>query len=220
MNDRTASLKDFWHQLNQINIHTIGQAPKAIQLTVLALGLLLIGIFAWLILISPSLQKLSAAKSHEQTLIREFADKYHQTHEFETLNQDLLAQNTRLQSRLEQLPKSAPMTQIVGVINTKARQAGVQVIEASVQAGREQAYYTERPIAVRAIGSYHAIGRWLFDLSGSDYLLTVHDFDIQATDDHRLNFAAVFKTYQAHKMTKHTTPPNTVTGTDPKEQAP
>lgn len=206
--DRMASVRRFWDELNQINIHTIGQAPKAIQLTVLALGVLLMAIFAWLLLISPSLKKLSAAKSHEQTLIREFADKYQQTHEFETINQTLLAQNTRLQTMLEQLPKSAPMTQIVGMINTQAQQAGVQVIGASVQAGSEQDYYTERPIAVRAMGSYHAIGRWLFELSNSQYLLTVHDFDVQAADGNRLNFTAVLKTYQANKAQKrpdHTT---------------
>lgn len=203
--DRAAALKQFWEQLNQINLHNIGQAPRAVQLTALALGVLLISVFAWLLLISPSLQKLSAAKSQEQTLIREFADKYPQTHEFEALNQLLLTQNTRLQLVLEQLPKSAPMTQIVGVINTKAQQAGVQVIGASVQAGSEEAYYTERAIAVRAIGSYHAIGRWLFDLSSSPYLLTVHDFDIQASGGNQLNFTAVFKTYQANKAPKRPT---------------
>lgn len=202
VSDRADALKQFWEQLNQFNIHSIGQAPRAVQLTALALMILLIGVFAWLLLISPSLQKLSAAKSHEQTLIREFADKYPQTHELEALSQSLITQNTRLQQLLEQLPKSAPMTQIVGMINTKAQQAGVQVVGASVQAGTEAEYYTERPIAVRAIGSYHAIGRWLFELSSSPYLLTVHDVDIQASERNLLNFTAVFKTYQANKSAK------------------
>lgn len=201
VSDRADALKQFWEQLNQINIHSIGQAPAAVQLTALVLMVLLIGVFAWLLLISPSLQKLSAAKSHEQTLIREFADKYPQTHELEALSQSLITQNTRLQLLLEQLPKSAPMTQIVGTINTKAGQVGVQVVGASVQAGTEAVYYTERPIAVRAIGSYHAIGR-LFELSSSPYLLTVHDIDIQASERNLLNFTAVFKTYQANKSAK------------------
>ena len=49
--------------------------------------------------------------------------------------------------------------EIIGMINTKAQAVNVQVVSASVQAGREQDYYTERPIVVAsATGDYHAFG--------------------------------------------------------------
>ncbi|MFB6348873.1 type 4a pilus biogenesis protein PilO [Moraxella sp. ZJ142] len=200
--NRHANWQNFWQELRQINHHNIATAPKAIQGTVLALLALLLILFAWLFLLAPNLQKRNAAKSQEQVLIAEFADKYQKVQQFDELERQLLAQNTALIDRLDKLPRRAPMTEIVSMINTQAQAVGVQIMGATVQAGREQEYYTERPIAVRAMGNYHALGKWLLALSNSGYLLTVHDFEIQAQTDNRLLLSMQIHTYQANKKTK------------------
>lgn len=94
------------------------------------------------------------------------------------------------------------MSEIIGMINTKAQAVNVQVVSASVQAGREQDYYTERPIVVSATGDYHALGRWLLELSEANHLLTVHDFDLKAGLNHQLMMIVQMKTYQANKRPK------------------
>lgn len=202
MNNLTQQLQSFWYELNQVNRHTIAQAPKYIQLTVLGLIVMIIGIFGWLVAILPSTQKLSAAQSQEAALIDEFATKYHEAQQFDHLSYQVMQNNAQLENQLNALPRTAPMSEIIGMINTKAQAVNVKVVSASVQAGSEQDYYTERPIAVSATGDYHALGRWLLGLSDSGYLLTVHDYDLQAGLDRQLMLIIQMKTYQANKKPK------------------
>ena len=202
MNNLTQQLQSFWYELNQVNRHTIAQAPKYIQRTVLGLIVMIIGIFGWLVAILPSIQKLSAAQSQEAALIDEFATKYHEAQQFDHLSHQVMQNNAQLENQLNALPRTAPMSEIIGMINTKAQAVNVQVVSASVQAGSEQDYYTERPIAVSATGDYHALGRWLLGLSDSGYLLTMHDYDLQAGLDRQLMLIIQMKTYQANKKPK------------------
>lgn len=199
MNSRFTQFQQFWQNLNQVNRHNIGTASNKIKLTVIALMAAMVGVFGWLLILSPSMQNLLAAKSQEQVLIDEFADKYKQTQKFDLLSQQLLEQNTALQNKLQALPRQAMMTQIVGMINTQAQKSGVKIISASVQAGSEQQYYTQRPILVQAMGDYHALGRWLFELLQSEYLLTVQDFKLVASTNHQLEINMQIYTYQANK---------------------
>lgn len=202
MNNFVYQLQSFWYELNQVNRHTIAQSPKYIQLTVLGLIVMIIGIFGWLLAILPTIQKLNAAQSQESALIDEFAMKYHEALQFDHFNHLLIQKNTQLENQLNALPRTAPMSKIIEMINTKAQAVNVQVVSASVQAGREQDYYTERPIAVSATGDYHALGRWLLELSDASYLLTVHDFDLKAGLNRQLMMVVQMKTYQANKNPK------------------
>ncbi|AXT95301.1 type IV pilus inner membrane component PilO [Moraxella catarrhalis] len=202
MNNFVYQLQSFWYELNQVNRHTIAQSPKYIQLTVLGLIVMIIGIFGWLLAILPTIQKLNAAQSQESALIDEFATKYHKAQQFDHLSHQVIQKNTQLENQLNALPRTAPMSEIIGMINTKAQAVNVQVVSASVQAGREQDYYTERPIAVSATGNYHALGRWLLELSEAKHLLTVHDFDLKAGLNHQLMMIVQMKTYQANKRPK------------------
>lgn len=202
MNNFVYQLQSFWYELNQVNRHTIAQSPKYIQLTVLSLIVMIIGIFGWLLVILPTIQKLNAAQSQESALIDEFATKYHKAQQFDHLSQQVIQKNTQLENQLNALPRTAPMSEVIEMINTKAQAVNVQVVSASVQAGSEQDYYTERPIAVSVTGDYHALGRWLLELSDSGYLLTVHDFDLKADLNRQLMMIVQMKTYQANKNPK------------------
>ncbi|OOS06592.1 type IV pilus assembly protein PilO [Moraxella cuniculi DSM 21768] len=193
------SIWRFWQKLKQVDRHNIAEADSSVQWTVLLILLLIVGTFAWIGLIAPSTNKLKAVRSQEQVLLQQFAEKYEAGKQYEAVREQLIKQNELLENELAKLPRSAPMTQIVAMINAKAEDAGVQIISAKVQAGREQEYYTQRPIAVSAVGRYHALGRWLFALAESEYLLTVQNVSLQAQADNRLVFDAEFITYQASK---------------------
>lgn len=189
----------FWQKLKQVDRHNIADADSSVQWAVLLILLLIVGTFAWIGLIAPSTKKLEAVRSQEQVLLQQFAEKYEAGKQYEAVREQLIKQNELLENELAKLPRSAPMMQIVAMINAKAEDAGVQIISAKVQAGNEQEYYTQRPIAVSAVGRYHALGRWLFALAESEYLLTVQNVSLQAQADNRLVFDAEFITYQASK---------------------
>ncbi|VEG12783.1 type 4a pilus biogenesis protein PilO [Moraxella cuniculi] len=189
----------FWQKLKQVDRHNIADADSSVQWAVLLILLLIVGTFAWIGLIAPSTNKLKAVRSQEQVLLQQFAEKYEAGKQYEAVREQLIKQNELLENELAKLPRSAPMTQIVAMINAKAEDAGVQIISAKVQAGSEQEYYTQRPIAVSAVGRYHALGRWLFALVESEHLLTVQNVSLQAQADNRLVFDAEFITYQASK---------------------
>lgn len=193
-----ASMAEFWQKLNQVNRHNIAQAPKSVQTVVLMLIIAVLAIFAWLVLISPQYDRLTAAHSQQLRLIDEFAQSHRQLGQFDATRQRLIDENTKLQARLSQLPVSAPMTQIVSELQSQAAMHQVRIQSASVQAMHMTPNVTERPIAVVATGSYHDLGQWLFALTQLPFLLAVSDFEITAEQGGRLRLTMTVLTFQAN----------------------
>lgn len=195
-----ASSQQFWQTLNQVNRHNIGSAPRSVQAVVIALVVSVIAMVAWLALISPSQTKRSALMSQEQSLMDEFIRSHRQLQVIEPKKAQLESESQALDAKLAQVPKSAPMTQIISMIHTQADQAGVQVLSATVQPMiRSSAPMIERPMMVVATGDYHALGRWLMVLDDSEYLLTMGDYELTADgSSNRLRLTMRLITYQVN----------------------
>ncbi len=190
----------FYHELATLNRDNLGRASGAVQYSLMALVVLVIGIFGWLLLISPSLDKLSALKQNEANLIAQYHDSQDADAKLSTIRQAQLSQNNQLAAALARLPKSAPMTYITQTISQSGAQMGVSVVSSSVESMRREAHYTVRPMRVQAVGSYHALGRWLYQLTqGTAFLLTLHDYTLVSDGSaDRLRLDIMMQTYQAN----------------------
>lgn len=202
-----SALSELWQSLNQVNRHNIGTAPRQVQMVVIALVMMAVLVFVWGLLIAPSYQRLNAAQSQEATLIAQYHDTHRQVQAYEVSRLAMMAEQNKRQAKLDALPKSAPMTQIVGMLNTKAQLQGVSVVSATVQAVSEQAHFDERAIQVVAIGSYHQLGQWLTDVANSGYLLGLRDFELRYDSSTQLRLNAQMIAYQAKKAESATTEP-------------
>ncbi len=202
-----SALSELWQSLNQVNRHNIGTAPRQVQMVVMALVVMAVLVFVWGLLIAPSYQRLNAAQSQEATLIAQYHDTHRQVQAYEVSRLAMMAEQNKRQAKLDALPKSAPMTQIVGMLNTKAQLQGVSVVSATVQAVSEQAYFDERAIQVVATGSYHQLGQWLTDVANSGYLLGLRDFELRYDSSTQLRLNAQMIAYQAKKAESATTEP-------------
>ncbi len=194
-----SELLALWQSLNQVNRHNIGTAPRQVQMVIMALVVLAVLVFAWGLLIMPSYQRLNAAQSQETTLIAQYQQTYQQAQAFEASRLAMMDEQAKRQAKLDALPKSAPMTQIVGMLNTKAQMHGVSIDSATVQAVSEQTHFDERTIQVVATGSYHQLGQWLTDVANSGYVLSLRDFDLRYESSDRLRISAMLIAYQAKK---------------------
>lgn len=202
-----SALSELWQSLNQVNRHNIGTAPRQVQMVVIALVMMAVLVFVWGLLIAPSYQRLNAAQSQEATLIAQYHDTHRQVQAYEVSRLAMMAEQNKRQAKLDALPKSAPMTQIVGMLNTKAQLQGVSVVSATVQAVSEQAHFDERAIQVVATGSYHQLGQWLTDVANSGYLLGLRDFELRYDSSTQLRLNAQMIAYQAKKAESATTEP-------------
>lgn len=202
MDNLRLSSQRFWRTLNQVNRHNIGSAPSSVQAVVIALVVCVMAIVVWLVLISPSMTKRSALMSQERVLIDDFARSYQQLRLLETRKSQLTEESQALDARLAQVPKSAPMTEIISMIHTQASQASVQVQSATVQPmDKTQAHIIERPMMVVATGDYHALGRWLVAIDSSEYLLTMGDYELVADGaSNRLRLTMRLVSYQANNQ--------------------
>lgn len=65
-----------WRELNSLILDNLGAAPRWLKVLLLALCVLFIGVFGWMLLIKPIKLEYSALMTQEQTLISQYAQKY------------------------------------------------------------------------------------------------------------------------------------------------
>lgn len=191
-------LSDF----NNIDLNNAGNLPapvKAVLLAVLAAILLGLGYFA---LINPNLKLLHAEKEKEQGLRDEYMLKKVQAIRKEAYAQQVVEIQHTFGTLLKQLPDKSEMDGLLTDINQAGLGQGLS-FEAFVP--QEEVYaefYAEKPISIKVIGHYHALGAFASDVAKLSRIVTLNNLQIQPvgkddkTHKDALVMEAVAKTYR------------------------
>lgn len=194
--------KTLWRQLNAVNLQNYGQAPWLFKVLVLALVVVFVLGFSWLLLIRPALVERESLASKQLTLLSEYDDKYQQARQLSVFKNQMLELNGQFAGVLEQLPNHWQTAVLVEHMHTQAMSAGVQIEDVVIENPQSspEEVLVQRGIRITAKGSYHAFGRWLWAMTQSPYLLTFHDFelaDVNVADGSVLRLQLYAKTYRA-----------------------
>lgn len=192
-------VRKFWRQLAQVNWYNVGTSSVAIKVSLLGLVSVFLGVFSWLFIISPMQQKLQALRSHEENLIQEYQENHQNINHLQALTSSNIQQNEQLQQQLEKLPKTVQMAQLTQWLKNIATHENVQLMSVNVMPMQEKTYFTQRGLAVVAVGEYHQLGRFLHALFDDDWLLSVDDFSLTQTQMNKLQLQMQINTYQAKK---------------------
>jgi type IV pilus assembly protein PilO len=172
-------LKTLLEQFKNLNPKDPGAwpaLPKALLLLVLFIGLLVGAYFLdW----SDQLEQLDAGYAQETKLKEEYKNKKQQSVNLDLYRQQLREIDSSFGALLKQLPNRSQMDALLVDINQAGLGRGLQ-FELFKPAAQESArdFYTELPIQLKVIGSYHDIGAFASDIGGLSRIVTLNDISL------------------------------------------
>jgi type IV pilus assembly protein PilO len=169
-------------------------APKLI---VLVLILALIPVAGHLLVWQDQMDELERGIAQEETLKKDYLAKKTQAINLDLHKQQLREIDTQFGALLKQLPNKAQMDALLVDINQAGLSRGLQFElfrPAPTEAARE--FYSELPITLKLIGTYHDTGGFAADVGQLPRIVTLNDVSIEAGKDGNLTMDVTARTFR------------------------
>ena len=164
---------------NKLEFTEIGAWPLPARIIAFVLiGLL--GIVAnYFIFVNKQVMDLNTQRSRDMALRHEFRDKFHKAANLEVYKNQMEEMKNTLRILLRQLPSEGKVPSLMEDISLQAIAAGLEfdLIKPGVEVTKE--FYTELPIKMSIIGSYHGFGKFISGIAMLPRIVTLHDFEIK-----------------------------------------
>ncbi len=171
-------------------------APRVVILLGLFVALIAtawgFGAFGW----SVQLEELEAKKAEETKLKDEWVNKKRQAVNLDEYRRQLAEIDRSFGDLLKQLPNKAEMGDMLVDINKAAQGRGlsVELFKPGGEASKE--FYTEVPITLTLIGSYHDIGGFTGDLARLPRIVTLNDINLSTNPNGTMTLRTTAKTFR------------------------
>jgi type IV pilus assembly protein PilO len=150
------------------------------------------GAFGW----SIQLDELEAKKVEEAKLKDDWLGKKKQAVNLDEYRRQLAEIDRSFGALLKQLPNKAEMGDMLVDINKAAQGRGlsVELFKPGGEAGKD--FYTEVPITLILVGSYHDIGGFTGDLAKLPRIVTLNDINLSTNPSGTLTMRTTAKTFR------------------------
>jgi type IV pilus assembly protein PilO len=189
-------------QLSEMDLNNIGDWPLLAKALLVALACGLVG-FGWYhFIISPQIERLTAAEGKEQTLRQDFERKQHKAANLEQYQQQLVEMEALFGGMLRQLPDETEVASLLVDVSQTGLAAGLEFERFEPANEVDKDFYAELPIRIRVSGRYHEFALFVSGLAALPRIVTVHNVEIsgneraQASTEERLRLGAIVKTYR------------------------
>ncbi len=192
---------NFVEELRRLDPKDPGRWPFLFRgLAILALFVVLTGLFIYFVPIQNQAPDLERARQEEQDLMRTFDERQRKAANFEAYKGQLKEMERSFGAMLRQLPGRTEVPSLLVDISQTGLAAGLQ--EKLFQPASEvrKDFYAELPIKIRLTGSYHQFGSFVSGIAALPRIVTLHDISIvpegkDASPD-RLTLDLTAKTYR------------------------
>ena len=167
------------------------------KLIVLLLILALIPVAGHLLVWQDQMDELEKGIAQEETLKKDYLAKKTQAINLDLHKQQLREIDTQFGALLKQLPNKAQMDALLVDINQAGLSRGLQFElfrPASSESARE--FYSELPITLKLIGTYHDMGGFSADVGQLPRIVTLNDVSIEAGKDGNLTMDVTARTFR------------------------
>lgn len=188
--------------LRNLDTSNPGGWPGSVKLFFCALLAALILFLGWYLIVREQQDTLTGEKAKEQSLRNDFEAKQARAVNLEPLKQQLADMEAMLQQMLRQLPGRTEMADLIVDISQTALATGLQNELFQPQPEIKKAFYAEKPIALRMVGTYHQFGAFVSGVASLPrvVIMTMHDISLKPRDDKRaggvLVLEGTIKTYR------------------------
>ena len=154
------------------------------KILVLVAVLIAIPVAGYFFLWQDQIAEIEKGVAQEESLKKDYLAKKTQAVNLDLHKQQLREIDTQFGALLKQLPNKAQMDALLVDINQAGLSRGLQ-FELFRPAGAESAreFYSERPISLKLIGTYHDMGGFAADVGQLPRIVTLGDVSIEAGKD-------------------------------------
>ena len=194
--DRLRELNEI--DLNDLDLENVGSWPAAARAIVAVMLFVLIVVLGYYYHIANLSDRLDASERKELELRREFERKAFEAQNLDAYKVQLTEMRDSLGALVSQLPSDTEVPGLLEDISLKGELSGLTIESIDLLDEVREEFYVELPIAIEATGSYHDLGAFISGMAGLPRIVTLHDFDIEMTDDDSSNLSMEItaKTYR------------------------
>ena len=169
-------------------------APKIVVLIAI---LVLIPVAGYFLVWQGQIDELEQGLAQEETLKKDYLAKKTQAINLDLHKQQLREIDTQFGALLKQLPNKSQMDALLVDINQSGLSRGLQ-FELFKPDATESAkeFYSELPIKVKVIGTYHDMGAFAADVGQLPRIVTLNDVTIEAGKDGNLAMEVTARTFR------------------------
>jgi type IV pilus assembly protein PilO len=167
------------------------------KILVLVAVLIAIPVAGYFFLWQDQIAEIEKGVAQEENLKKDYLAKKTQAVNLDLHKQQLREIDTQFGALLKQLPNKAQMDALLVDINQAGLSRGLQ-FELFRPAGAETAreFYSERPISLKLIGTYHDMGGFAADVGQLPRIVTLGDVSIEAGKDGNLTMDVTARTFR------------------------
>ena len=169
-------------------------APKILVLIAILVAIPVIGYFlVW----QGQIEELEKGLQEEETLKKDYLAKKTQAVNLDLHKQQLREIDTQFGALLKQLPNKSQMDALLVDINQSGLSRGLQFELFRPNATElPKEFYSELPIQVKVIGTYHDMGAFAADVGQLPRIVTLNDVTIEAGKDGNLAMEVTARTFR------------------------
>lgn len=184
--------------LNDLDLENMGAWPVAARAIVVAALFVLIVVLGYYYHIASISDRLDASERKELELRREFERKAFEAQNLDAYKLQLQEMRDGFGALVSQLPSDTEVPGLLEDISSKGELNGLTIEAIDLLDEVREEFYVELPIAIEAAGSYHDLGAFISGMAGLPRIVTLHDFDIEMSDDDssNLKMKIMAKTYR------------------------
>ena len=194
--DSMQKLNDF--DINDLDINNAGIWPGPIKAIValIVFGLILGG--GYWFFIKDQYVELESVQQEEQELRERYENKAYRVANLEVFKAQMVEMEETFGALVRQLPSETEVPGLLEDITNTALGSGLDLQEVKLQGERKQDFYSELPINIRVVGSYHELASFVSSVAGLPRIVTLHDLKISPVggDVEQLNMQVLARTYR------------------------
>ena len=167
------------------------------MILVLVVILVVVPVAGYFLVWDPQYTDLTKLRGDEENLKKDYLAKKTQAVNLDLYKQQLREIDTQFGALLKQLPNKAQMDALLVDINQAGLSRGLQFElfrPAPTESARE--FYSELPIALKVVGSYHDMGAFAADVGQLPRIVTLNDVTIEASKDGNLSMDVTARTFR------------------------
>ena len=187
---------------NEIELDNIGEWPVAVKAICCLFVAGLVLFFSYSLLVSDEIDSYHSAVAKEVELRTTYRTKYAVASKLDIYRQQMVEMEDKFSQLLKRLPTSNETPGLLDDLSYVGTTSGLTFLKIGWLPEVEKEFYTELPIKIEVIGTYHEFGEFVGKVAQLPRIVSLHDFSIVSSGEKQLTFSVVAKTYRYEEGVK------------------
>lgn len=166
-----------------LDLENMGSWPNLVKIIFAVICALFAGFLVYYFIISDQLTTLEQERQTEVELRQQYQVKYGVAVNVELYRAQLVEIEQQFQSMLKQLPTEQETAALLDDMTFVGTANGLRFDKLEWLPERQQEFYIELPMQLKAVGQYHQLGQFVSDVAGLSRIISLHDFELMADKD-------------------------------------